>query len=161
MSEIPPSSSREQILTVLRAEVELQQQHLELLVKQKAALVGCDRLQFGSLHAKYEQMLDDLEHQAAQRSKAFPPNADILQNEINSWPAQPRGEAMELVRRLRLIGARATEQAVQNQALIANDLKLVNFKLDLFMSAGRRGPYYVSTGRAVAATSSRLINRTI
>ena len=161
MIELTPEASREQVLNLLRTEAKLQQQHLELLTKQKKALVSCDRPLFNALHARYEQLLVRLEQQAQQRLKILPASAEQLKQAIDSWPAEARDEALMLTRLLGKISARAKSQAAQNQILIANDLKLVNFKLNLFMSAVNRGPYYVSTGKAVPVAISRLINRTI
>jgi hypothetical protein len=150
---------RERILELIADDIELQSAHLDLLRRQKKALVACDREEFGRLHAQYEDFLIDLELQDRWRVKYIRPGASIKE-EVALWPAADQKRVMALVTELKRIVGEVSAQRKQNHVLIGNDLKLINFQLNLFMAAANKGFQYVKSGASVSLQANRLINRT-
>jgi Mg2+ and Co2+ transporter CorA len=149
----------ERMISVIDAEVALQEEHLHILMLQRDALISCDRQLFSSLHARFENLVNKLEMHAKRRKNDLPVNSEQLAEEMATWPQDMQDHARASIEHLKEIAEIIGTQAPQNQALINNDLKIITYGLSLMMESGKKGPHYVQTGASQVNSGNRLLNR--
>jgi flagellar biosynthesis/type III secretory pathway chaperone len=131
-------------LKILIAELSLQKRHLHVIQDQNAALIACDRRRFVLLHEEYMRLTGELEIQNKLRLGAF--GTRKLNLVIAEWPEADRRNASRIISDLQTIVADVRRINVQNRKLVGNEVRYIDFMLNILINTFRKGSTYGPRG---------------
>jgi flagellar biosynthesis/type III secretory pathway chaperone len=140
-SIIPESK---QGLKILANELLLQRRHRKSVRDQNSALLACDRKRFAEMHEQFVLLQGELEVQNKLRMALF--GTRKLEKVISTWPESDRRNAEKIVAELGPVVREVREVNRQNRSLVGNELKYMDFMMNLLVSTYRKGSMYGPRG---------------
>ena len=144
-------------LRVLQTELALQKQHRRMLAEQRASLLTCDRERFMKQQEKYARLLVDLERQSAQRSQTF--GEKPVMASVQRWPQPEQRRGAALAEELHRLLEEVKTINAQNQHMIGNELKYIDFMLDLLVTSHRQSAVYGANGASASNRGNLFLNK--
>lgn len=153
------NQQRLEALRLLHVEVALLTRNEQILERQKAALIAVDRAEFQLLQFQQEALLVQMELHQADRFAQLPQSEVDIFAAVRDWPQAEQTKAHNLIETIRILANRLKALSEEIRPLIANELKFVEFELDLIMSSARKSSHYARTGTSAASNGNRLLNQ--
>jgi len=148
--------SPKQGLKVLIAELTLQKRHLKVVREQNAALIACDKLRFQALHEEYVVLMGELEIQSKLRIANF--GTKKVEATLKDWPELDRRNAEKVIAELKVIVTEVQRLNGQNRKLLGNQVKYIDFMLNLLINTYRKGSMYGPQGAKSINRGNLFIN---
>jgi flagellar biosynthesis/type III secretory pathway chaperone len=131
-------------LKLLISELMLQKRNLDLLRRQNAALLSCNRRVFVELHEQYVVLVGELEVQSILRIRHF--GERRVESLIQSWPETEKRNSMRVLGELRTVVTDIQRINTQNGKLVGTQMKYIDFMLNVLISTYRKGSTYGPQG---------------
>jgi hypothetical protein len=147
------------IIDILRAELQLQRRHTQILQEQHQALLVGDRAWFAMTQRLYIQYLADAKRHADLRLKVLGPPTVPLKKRMSGWSPRERTAGFALVDAIRALIENVRLLGRSNAAMIENELRYGKFMLDLYLEATRKQSNYAKRGLQPIRSANLLINQ--
>ena len=146
-------------LNLLRRELALQKRHLQLVKEQNSALIAGDRARFERLHRAYVRFVTELDAQCSDRTKTFGCSMTPIILLFYGWSGAERSAGVALATAVHQVLAEIQDVVNQNNTLIGNELRYIEFMLDTYIEAGRKTNGYARQGLFPRRTEHLLLNK--